>query len=185
VTIHLAPPTGSGTTAPEPVTEGTPEPGPAVAAATGAGARREAPRSRWARRALVAAALVLVPGAVVAWLGTRQAGAATRTVVVTMHHSKFQPAAITVAPGTKVRFVLRNTDPIDHEFIIGSQAVHDLHERGTQRRHDGPGEVTVPAGEERSTTVSLNLTAPGQLEYACHLPGHYAYGMRGVVTVRR
>jgi uncharacterized cupredoxin-like copper-binding protein len=165
MTIHLAPPTGPAPT----VEDGT----------------RDAGRSRRARRVLLAAGLVLAVGAVAAWVGVRRAGAApgTRTVVVTMHHSKFQPAAITVAPGTEVRFVLRNTDPIDHEFIIGGPAVHDLHERGTQRVHDGPGEVTVPAGEERATTVSFNLHAPGRLQYACHLPGHYAYGMRGVVTV--
>jgi uncharacterized cupredoxin-like copper-binding protein len=166
MTIHLAPPT-------------SPEPLPDTAEAGAA-------RTRRAWRVLLAAGLILVVGAAAAWAGVRRAGAATgtRTVVVTMHHSKFQPAVITVAPGSEVRFVLRNTDPIDHEFIIGPQAVHDLHERGTQRVHDAPGEVTVPAGEERSTTVSFNL-AGGQLRYACHLPGHYAYGMHGVVTVRR
>jgi uncharacterized cupredoxin-like copper-binding protein len=168
MTIHLAPPT-------------SPPP-----QAAGKGRRGATTRTGRAGRILLAAALVLVVGGVVAWAGVWRPGAAGgTTVVVTMHHSKFQPAAITVAPGAEVRFVLRNTDPIDHEFIIGSQAVHDLHERGTQRLHDGPGEVTVPAGEERSTTVSFNLDAPGRLEYACHLPGHYAYGMRGVVTVRR
>jgi uncharacterized cupredoxin-like copper-binding protein len=147
-----------------------------------------APRGRRPRRrTLLAAATVLVAAAAVAWVGAHRAGAdpGTRTMVVTMHHSRFQPAAVTVAPGSTVRFVLRNTDPIDHEFIIGGPAVHQLHERGTQRRHDGPGEVSVPAGQERSTTVSFNLTAPGQLEYACHLPGHYAYGMRGLVRVVR
>jgi uncharacterized cupredoxin-like copper-binding protein len=171
MTIHLAPPA-------DPDGRGTP--------AHDSRPRSAAARTRPAGRVLLAAGLVLVVVAAAAWVGARRAGAAgTRTVVVTMHHSTFQPAVITVAPGTEVRFVLRNTDPIDHEFIIGPPAVHDLHERGTQRVHDGPGEVTVPAGEERSTTVSFNLAAGGQLRYACHLPGHYAYGMHGVVTVRR
>jgi uncharacterized cupredoxin-like copper-binding protein len=176
MTIHLAPPTSP---------EGQEPAGQHSGPPTAEHRTRGAAGSR-AGRVLLAAGLVLALGAVAAWVGVRRAGAAgTRTVVVTMHHSKFQPAAITVAPGTEVRFVLRNTDPIVHEFIIGGQAVHDLHERGTQRVHDGPGEVTVPAGEERATTVSFNLRAPGRLQYACHLPGHYAYGMRGVVTVTR
>jgi uncharacterized cupredoxin-like copper-binding protein len=182
MTIHLAPPTS-----PEPLPDSAEARGAARESGPPAAGEpaRAAARTRRAWRVLLAAVLILVVGAVAAWVGVRRAGAAaTRTVVVTMHHSKFQPAAITVAPGSEVRFVLRNTDPIDHEFIIGPQAVHDLHERGTQRVHDGPGEVTVPAGEERSTTVSFNL-ARGQLRYACHLPGHYAYGMHGVVTVRR
>jgi uncharacterized cupredoxin-like copper-binding protein len=177
MTIHLAPPTSP---------EGQEPAGQQSGPPTAEDRSRGAARSRRAGRVLLAAGLVLVVGAVAAWVGVWRAGAAgTRTVVVTMHHSKFQPAAITVAPGTEVRFVLRNTDPIDHEFIIGGQAVHDLHERGMQRVYDGPGEVTVPAGEERATTVSFNLRAPGRLQYACHLPGHYAYGMRGVVTVTR
>jgi uncharacterized cupredoxin-like copper-binding protein len=168
MTIHLGPPAGGAGAAGD-------RPHPAAA-------RR--PR-RGGRRALLAGLLALLVAAAVAWVGTHRAGAdpRVRTVVVTMHHSRFQPAAITVAPGAAVRFVLRNTDPIDHEFIIGGKAVHQLHERGTQRSHHGPGEVSVPAGQERSTTVSFNLAAPGQLEYACHLPGHYAYGMRGLVTV--
>ena len=171
MTIHLGPPVGGAPAAGDP-------PHPAQAPAPG-------PRRR--RRVPLAALLVLAVAAALAWVGTHRAGAdqRVRTIVVTMHHSRFQPAAITVAPGTTVRFVLRNTDPIDHEFIIGGKAVHQLHERGTQRSHDRPGEVSVLAGQERTTTVSFNLAAPAQLEYACHLPGHYAYGMRGLVTVAR
>jgi uncharacterized cupredoxin-like copper-binding protein len=80
--------------------------------------------------------------------------------------------------------VVRNTDPIDHEFILGDEAVQQLHERGADAHHDAPGQVSVPAGTERTTTVTLNWTGAGRLEYACHLPGHYAYGMRGVLVVR-
>jgi uncharacterized cupredoxin-like copper-binding protein len=156
--------------------------GPQAAAPAPSAAIR--PR-RPGRRALLAAAVVLLVAAALAWVGVHRAGAdpRVRTVVVTIHHSRFQPALVTVAPGSTVRFVLRNTDPIDHEFILGGKAVHQLHEHGTQRYHNGPGEVSVPAGQERSTTVSFNLAAPTELEYACHLPGHYAYGMRGLVRV--
>jgi uncharacterized cupredoxin-like copper-binding protein len=163
MTIHLGPPVGGARAA----------------------SQATAPRPRRGRRVPLAALLALAAAAAVAWAGTHRAGAdqRVRTIVVTMHHSRFQPAAVTVAPGTTVRFVLRNTDPIDHEFIIGGAAVHQLHERGTQRSHDRPGEVSVPAGQERTTTVSFNLAPPAELQYACHLPGHYAYGMRGLVRV--
>ncbi|HEY2956824.1 MAG TPA: cupredoxin domain-containing protein [Actinomycetota bacterium] len=193
MTIHLGPPAGGTTAAgdlPEPaVAEGSVGPeAPAGAVASAAPAAPAGPasdRPRHRRRWPLPAALVaLLVAAVAAWAGAHRAGAdpRVRTVVVTMHHSRFQPAAITVPPGATVRFVLRNTDPIDHEFIIGGKVVHQLHERGTQRSHHGPGEVSVPAGQQRTTTVSFNLTA-GELEYACHLPGHYAYGMRGLVTI--
>jgi len=109
-----------------------------------------------------------------------------RTVVVTMHHSRFEPATIRVEAGQRVRFVLRNTDPIDHEFILGDDAVQRRHEQGRERHHHGevPGERSVGAGQEATTTYAFPAVQAGQeLEFACHLPGHYAYGMHGVVRV--
>jgi uncharacterized cupredoxin-like copper-binding protein len=113
------------------------------------------------------------------------AGQATRTVVVTMHHSRFQPEVVRVAPGTTVRFLLRNTDPIDHEFILGDAAVQRRHEQGRQREHHGevPGEVSVAAGGQAATTYTFRRGGPARLQFACHLPGHFAYGMRGVALV--
>jgi uncharacterized cupredoxin-like copper-binding protein len=109
-----------------------------------------------------------------------------RTVVVTMHHSRFEPSQLQVAPGERVRFVLRNTDPIDHEFILGDAIVQARHEEGRQRRHHGdvPGERSVPAGQEAATTYAFPASPTGgALEFACHLPGHYAYGMHGTVRI--
>jgi uncharacterized cupredoxin-like copper-binding protein len=109
-----------------------------------------------------------------------------RTVVVTMHHSRFEPAVLQVAPGERVRFVLRNTDPIDHELILGDDAVQRRHEQGRERHHHGevPGERSVAAGQEATTTYTFPTGLDGRtLEFACHLPGHYAYGMHGTVRV--
>jgi len=163
------------------------------AGASGAARPRAGRRSRV--RVVVAAktgwrpaaglAAVLLPGLLAGGCsGRAEAGGGERTVVITMHHSRFEPREITVEPGSTMRFVLRNTDPIDHELILGDDAVQQWHERGTDAHHDGPGQVSVPAGAERATTFTFNWTGVGQLEYACHLPGHYAYGMRGVVHVR-
>jgi uncharacterized cupredoxin-like copper-binding protein len=132
--------------------------------------------------AVACGAALLVAGAA----GSRPGGPPDRTVVVTMHHSRFEPATLTVAPGQRVRFVLRNTDPIDHEFILGDAAVQARHEQGRQRHHHGdvPGERSVPAGQEAATTYSFPAGPAGRtLEFACHLPGHYAYGMHGTVRV--
>jgi uncharacterized cupredoxin-like copper-binding protein len=132
---------------------------------------------------LFGAAATLAAAAVV---GPRPGGGTERTVVVTMHHSHFEPGQIRVAAGERVRFVLRNTDPIDHEFILGDAAVQARHEEGRQRQHHGdvPGERSVPAGQEAATSYAFPASpAGGTLEFACHLPGHYAYGMHGTVRV--
>jgi uncharacterized cupredoxin-like copper-binding protein len=106
-----------------------------------------------------------------------------RTVELTVRHSRFAPARLDVRAGTTVRFVVRNLDPIDHELIVGDQGVHDRHEQGTEPWHPPrPGEVSVAPGAEAATTFTF--VDPGTVVYACHLPGHFAYGMRGAVVVR-
>ena len=109
-------------------------------------------------------------------------GGGPAEVVLTVHHSKFTPARVAVAPGTTVRFVVRNDDPIAHELIIGPQEVHDRHEKGTESYHPPkPGEVTIAASEQAETTYTFE--APGVVVFGCHLPGHWSYGMRGEVVV--
>jgi uncharacterized cupredoxin-like copper-binding protein len=135
----------------------------------------------WQLAAVFAAATLVAVAA--AW---PRAGTGERMVVVTMHHSHFEPTQIQVAPGERVRFVLRNTDPIDHEFILGDAIVQARHEEGRQRQHHGdvPGERSVAAGREAATTYAFPASLEGRtLEFACHLPGHYAYGMHGTVRV--
>ncbi len=108
--------------------------------------------------------------------------AGVRTVHITIHFSSFDLQQIDAVPGETVRFVIENTDPIDHEFILGDDLVQRIHELGTEAVHPPkPGEVSVPAGTTATTTYTFG--APGELTFACHLPGHFAYGMRGTVTV--
>ncbi|MDP9070750.1 MAG: cupredoxin domain-containing protein [Actinomycetota bacterium] len=110
-------------------------------------------------------------------------GPAERTVVLTAHHSAFSPARVVVEAGTAVRFVVRNEDPIDHELVIGDDATHRRHEQGREAHHHGDvaGEVSVPAGATSATTY--RFATPGRVVFGCHLPGHWDYGMRGVVVV--
>ena len=106
-----------------------------------------------------------------------------RTVTLTVHHSRFDLADLDVRPGETVRFVLRNTDPIPHELIIGDQAVQDVHELGTEAHHaERQGEVSVAPGKTAVTTYRFG-GAGTQLLFGCHLPGHWAYGMKGTIRV--
>ncbi|MGH2819357.1 MAG: cupredoxin domain-containing protein [Actinomycetota bacterium] len=130
------------------------------------------------RSALAAAALCLLLPAC-----QERAQATEQRVVMTLEHSRFEPSALTVSAGTTVRFVVRNTDPIDHELIVGSRSVQRKHETGTERHHGAkPGEISVPAGRTRVTTYRFE--EPGVVLMGCHLPGHYDYGMRGRVRVQ-
>jgi uncharacterized cupredoxin-like copper-binding protein len=115
------------------------------------------------------------------WLD-RDAAPPMRTVHIVIHFSHFDPADIDVEPGQTVRFVVENTDPIDHEFIVGDEQVQQSHEAGTEAHHPPrPGEISIAPGETVVTTVTFPST--GSLLFGCHLPGHYAYGMRGTITI--
>jgi uncharacterized cupredoxin-like copper-binding protein len=124
------------------------------------------------------AALVLL----VAAAGCGGDGAETREVHVKLRFSRFVPSEFEFEAGTTVRFVVENRDPIDHEFLIGDQEVQDAHEEGTEEHHGAkPGEISVPAGETRTTTYTFD--EPGTLLIGCHLPTHWDYGMRGAIKV--
>jgi uncharacterized cupredoxin-like copper-binding protein len=106
-----------------------------------------------------------------------------RTVHIRIHFSRFNPGGIDVEPGQTIRFVVENTDPIDHEFIVGDEGVQQAHEAGTEAHHaPRSGEISVPAEQTVVTTVTFS-DGPGSSLFGCHLPGHYAYGMRGTISI--
>ena len=105
-----------------------------------------------------------------------------RTVHIGIHFSRFDPSDIDIEPGQTIRFVVENADPIDHEFIVGDEQVQQVHEAGTEAHHaPRPGEISIAPGETVVTTMTF--PSEGSLLFGCHLPGHYAYGMRGVITI--
>jgi uncharacterized cupredoxin-like copper-binding protein len=103
-------------------------------------------------------------------------------IEIDIHYSHYVQSAITVPAGRAVTFVIRNEDPIDHEWIVGDAALHERHRTGTEPVHDSrPTEVTIAAGTTKATTITFNT--PGTYLYICHLPGHEAYGMVGTLVV--
>jgi uncharacterized cupredoxin-like copper-binding protein len=109
-------------------------------------------------------------------------GPGAATVELSIEHSVFDTASIQVHEGTEVTFVVANGDPIRHELIVGPADEHRRHEDGTEAAHPPrPGEVTVEP--LASATTTYRFDEPGFVVFACHLPGHLAYGMAGVVEV--
>jgi len=112
----------------------------------------------------------------------RPIGPGDVTVRIGIEHSRFVPDELHVVEGTRVRFVVDNGDPIHHELITGPPSVHRKHEKGTEAKHPTrAGEVSVGANDLAITTYEFDDV--GEFEFACHLPGHYAFGMHGVVVV--
>ncbi len=104
-------------------------------------------------------------------------------LTIRFHYSHFEPDFVTVPAGVPVTVTLRNDDPIDHEWIVGPPAVHEIHRHGAEAVHNELAtEVTVPALSTKVTTIIFDARA--DLAYACHLPGHEEYGMTGMLRAR-
>ena len=131
---------------------------------------------------LVATVLVAVAAAV-AVAGPPPPGPQT-SITIEIKYSRFNPSAITVPVGVPVTITIVNDDPIDHEWIIGDDAVQQKHRTGTELLHPvRPTEQVIPAQSTQVTTITFDQ--PAQWKYICHLPGHEAYGMVGVATIVR
>lgn len=124
---------------------------------------------------LAASALILLASAC-------GGGADAAEATISIHFSRFVPEEIEVPARVPVTITLQNDDPIEHEWIVGAADVHERHRTGTEPYHDQvPTEVTVPALESRTTTITFDQ--PGEYLYVCHLPGHEEYGMVGRMHV--
>jgi uncharacterized cupredoxin-like copper-binding protein len=106
--------------------------------------------------------------------------AAPVRVELHIRYSHFEPSMLTVPSGRPVTFVIHNDDPIEHEWIVGDEALHDRHRTGTEAYHASrPTEVSIAALTTIETTVTF--AKPVTWRYVCHLPGHEAYGMVGTL----
>jgi uncharacterized cupredoxin-like copper-binding protein len=107
---------------------------------------------------------------------------AARSATIPIRYSHYTDELITVRVGQPITITIRNDDPIEHEWIVGTEAVHQRHRTGTEAYHGTvPTEVTIPPLSTRVTTVTFR--EPGDYKYICHLPGHEQYGMVGTLRV--
>ena len=147
------------------------------------------------RYRLVAVAMMLVLGACGGddgeEVGTAgDAATAARTVEVrALDTRKYEPTEIRVQPGETVTIRVTNTATSLHEFYLGSEKQHDDHEKemaamgdAEMKMADAADRIFMEAGETKQ--VTWTFPESGSVIYGCHMPGHFAQGMRGTVTVQ-
>jgi Cu+-exporting ATPase len=109
-----------------------------------------------------------------------------RTVLLsTTDQLRFMPDSLNVRAGDTVAFVVTNPGTVAHDFVIGNENAQQAHERqmavGATDGMLGGSSIEVPAGA--TATLVYTFDQPGTLLFGCHVPGHYAAGMRGTITV--
>ena len=111
---------------------------------------------------------------------------ASRTVNVDMTDTmRFNPASVDVKQGETIRFVVKNSGQLKHEFVLGTEEElkehHESMKKFPEMEHSDPNQVTVAAG--KTGEVIWQFTRPGKVDFACLQPGHYDAGMKGMVRV--
>jgi uncharacterized cupredoxin-like copper-binding protein len=111
-----------------------------------------------------------------------------RTVkLVAADQLRFEPGAITAHVGETIAFRITNTGTLDHEFVVGDEALQQQHEQemasGQSMAMGGASADSVDVPPGQTATLFYTFTKRGTLIYGCHVPGHYSAGMRGTITV--
>ena len=115
-----------------------------------------------------------------------RADEATRTIHVTMNDTmRFHPSDLKVRAGETVRFVIRNEGKIRHEMVLGTESEIREHMAMMQAmpnmQHQDANSVSLAPGE--SGEIVWKFTQPGEVDFACLVPGHYEAGMKGEILV--
>ena len=108
-------------------------------------------------------------------------------VEVTLTEFGVESPVTTFKVGQPYQFVITNTGAINHEFVI----MRPLEEGEMNMVGHGMEEALVEVKDEElppgaTVTVEYTFTESmtlGNLEYACHVTGHYAAGMKMPITV--
>ena len=120
------------------------------------------------------------------------ASQADRTIEVEANdRMEFSPATISVEKGETIRFVIKNAGQLQHSFTLATPAAQEAHEKEMKgmpmdqmasHMEGDPNGIVVQGGKTGSLT--WRFTKAMDVEFACHIPGHYDAGMKGRIDIR-
>ncbi|MEM7171919.1 MAG: cupredoxin domain-containing protein [Pseudomonadota bacterium] len=136
------------------------------------------------------------------------AGDVTRTIEVVMYDNYYEPEEISINEDETVRFVVKNSGELVHEFNIATAEMHVAHqpemlmmmehgvlepdrinwEAAEEMRafmghgmHEEPNSLFLEPGQEGE--IIWTFPDHAELEFACNVPGHYDSGMQGPIKL--
>lgn len=110
----------------------------------------------------------------------------SRTIQVDMSNGmRFKPSDIRVKQGETIRFVLKNTDSVKHEFSLGTLQEllehYEVMKKFPDMEHDEPNKISLAPGKQGE--IIWQFTKAGTVDFACLHVGHFDAGMKGQVKV--
>jgi len=137
-----------------------------------------------------------------------KAANAKRTIQITMHDNYYEPEKIKLKEGETIRFIVKNSGALVHEFSIATAEMHKAHtpemmmmvEHGVLKAdsinwdaakkmqasmghgmHNEPNSLLLEPG--KSGEIIWHFPKHATLEFACNVPGHYDAGMTGKIEL--
>ena len=109
-----------------------------------------------------------------------------RTVEFRMNDNmRFTPDKLEIKQGETVKFVLRNSGAVMHEFVLGTKKELEAHAalmvKFPTMEHSEPYMAHVPPGKTGEIVWTFNRA--GDFDFACLIAGHYSAGLVGKVKV--
>lgn len=113
-----------------------------------------------------------------------KAAQVNRTIKITALDIRFDKIRLHVRAGETVRFIVTNKGQLTHEFIIGDAREQAEHEQEMQKMAgmempDESNGITLKPGQTK--TLIWTFGQKGEVEFACHVPSHFAAGMVGKI----
>ena len=124
-----------------------------------------------------------------ALLLTACGGGNSNDVKITLTDFGIESSVTTFEPGMTYHFTITNEGAIPHEFVIAEPLMEgEEHNEDMDMMHEG---LVIEVEEDElqpGATVTVDATFPDhtdeELEFACHIEGHYEAGMRMPITVK-
>jgi uncharacterized cupredoxin-like copper-binding protein len=112
----------------------------------------------------------------------------SRTIAVSMNDTmRFTPSSIRAKQGETIRFVIRNTGKLSHEFVLGTakelKEHYEVMKKNPGMEHADDNMLTVKPGS--TGELLWQFTQAGTVSFACLHVGHYEAGMKGSVKVSK
>jgi uncharacterized cupredoxin-like copper-binding protein len=95
--------------------------------------------------------------------------------IIASNALRFYPDVVTVKRGETISFEVTTMGMRSHEFMVGPAADVAADTAGT------PEVADIAMMQTKSLTYTFNGAGP--FAFACHAPGHYEAGMRGMIVV--
>ncbi|MBE3561837.1 MAG: hypothetical protein IMW89_21840 [Ktedonobacteraceae bacterium] len=113
----------------------------------------------------------------------------SQNVQVSLSEYKITSPLTTFTAGTTYHFTVKNDGKIAHEFMVlppmehghmGDMSMEDMHKMALSHIEN------LNPGETQTIDVTFPASTSGQnLEFSCHLPGHYEAGMKLPVVINK